>query len=70
MLTKKSVDVYGGLLEEEFTTNGSFLYVIEGSCSANGVVYCAGTGTELNELTVLKPLDCAYIMVFELPPEL
>lgn len=67
ILLKQNITISGGLLEEPVTSQNSYLYIVSGSCTANGVVLNQGDGAELTEFTEIKPLDNPHILLFELP---
>jgi redox-sensitive bicupin YhaK (pirin superfamily) len=67
ILLKQNITISGGLLEESVTSQYSYLYIVSGSCTANGIVLNQGDGAELTEFTEIKPLDNPHILLFELP---
>lgn len=63
---KQDITVKGGILTEEYTVTNAYLYVVEGSCTANGITLNKGDGCEIYESTVITPIENTHILTFEI----
>ncbi len=61
---KQDITVKGGILSTEYTTKKSYLYIVSGNCTVNGVILNAGDGCELENETII-PSHSNHILLFE-----
>lgn len=61
---KSDCTVSAGVLNGTYTSNRGYMYLISGSCLANGVRLCEGDGAELTETTVIES-ESGHIILFE-----
>ena len=63
---KQDITIRGGILTEEYTVTNAYLYVVEGSCIANGITLNKGDGGEIYDSTTIIPIETAHILTFEI----
>jgi redox-sensitive bicupin YhaK (pirin superfamily) len=62
---KQDMRISGGILTDTITiTTNSYLYVISGACTINGVELQQGDGAELDSATII-PINSPHLLLFE-----
>jgi redox-sensitive bicupin YhaK (pirin superfamily) len=63
---KCDLTVSGGILSSPRITNNSYLYVVSGSCTVEGVTLSEGDGAEIDSVSEIVPTNNPHILLFEL----
>jgi len=58
-----TMQVFAGILNNEYTVSKSYLYVISGKCQIDGQTLYEGDGAELNNDTIV-PIDSPHLILF------
>jgi hypothetical protein len=59
------IEVWAGLLDQNMTTQNSYLLVLEGSCKVDGVELNEGDAVEIFD-SVVEPIGTPHLLLFEL----
>lgn len=61
------MQVWAGNLDQNLETNDfSYLLVLEGSCLINGVTLNEGDAVEIDQISLVQPINCPHLILFEL----
>ena len=61
---KQNLQISAGVLTNTITTTNSYLYVVSGTCTVNGVELHQGDGAELDSATII-PINSPHLLLFE-----
>ena len=61
---KQDLQISAGILTNTITTTNSYLYVVSGTCTVNGVELHQGDGAELDSATII-PINSTHLILFE-----
>ena len=61
---KQDMRISAGVLTNTITTKNSYLYVVSGTCTINGIELYQGDGAELDSATII-PINSPHLLLFE-----
>ena len=61
---KQDMRISAGVLTNTIATKNSYLYVVSGTCTINGIELYQGDGAELDSATII-PINSPHLLLFE-----
>lgn len=62
----KNIEIWAGVCNDGFDTQSSYLLVLEGSCTVNGIQLNEGDAVEIYEPATVLAIDRPHLLLFEL----
>ena len=62
----KNIEIWAGICSDGFITQSSYLLVLEGSCTVDGIQLDEGDAVEIYEPATVFGIDRPHLLLFEL----